>query len=219
MPGEFPMVSGQTIQDINSSVSTYRSFQPGRFPAQLATTDPRDVIASVDEIDRCVEEFGVAGLVWHHHFFGAFINDPAMFQIVAHAERHRLPIFVHIIDGSFLESPWRLEQLADAFPEMTFVALDGFSSPDRAQWMVYLAEKHPNILFDTGVATSVSHMLPRFIDSIGADRLIFGSDFYSEPRFFDVPFVLYELLNSEVGEAALAQVLGGNARRLLEIEP
>jgi hypothetical protein len=36
--------------------------------------------------------------------------------------------FVHIVADSAFEAPWRLEMLADAFPNLTFVALDAFSS-------------------------------------------------------------------------------------------
>jgi len=219
MPGDYPLPgSGPTISKINDDVRDYQELHPDRFPARLATTDPRDLQASIDEIDRVTEMGGVSGFAWHHHFWGAFVNAPTMYPIMERIQQTGLPVFVHIIDGSFLESPWRLEELSDSFPDTTFVALDGFSSPDRGFWMPYLAERHANWLFDTGVAISVSHAIPAFIKRVGAERLLFGSDFYSSPRFFDIPFALYELLNSTVDEASIEAVLRGNALRLLGLE-
>lgn len=219
MPGEYPGDgSGKSIAQINTDLRTYRELNSERFPAQVGTTNPRDLAESLEEVSRCVEELQVRGFVWHHQFFGAFINDPSMFAIVEKIETYGLPVFIHIIDGTFLESPWRLEELADSFPGTTFVALDGFSSPDRAMWMPYLAERHPNLLFDTAVATSGSHMIPQFVERVGAGRLLFGSDFYSTPKHFENPFVLYELLQGDLDQSEIAAILGQNARALLGLD-
>ena len=199
----------------NDQVFAYRKRAPDRFTAALATVDPRTVPAALEEIDRAVEELDVSGFVWHHHFIGTFINDPTMFPLVERIQSYRLPVFVHVIAGSFLESPWRLGELADAFPDVTFVALDAFSSVDQAGSLPGFARQHPNILFDTAAATTIAHFMPAFIANVGAERLVFGTDFYSTPRLFEVPYALYELLNSDIAPEALEKVLGGNARRLL----
>jgi predicted TIM-barrel fold metal-dependent hydrolase len=133
-------------------------------------------------------------------------------------EHHGVPAFVHIIADSKLESPWRLEVLADRHPNATFVALDGFSAPDQAHWMTYLATKHPNIVFDTGVMVSVAHLIESFVARNGAERLLLGTDFYSMPKLFNHPFPIYELLESELDDAQVQAILGDNGRRLLGIE-
>lgn len=202
----------------NDAVFAYRQRAPERFAASLATVDPRLGSAALEEIDRAVEELGAAGFVWHHHFLGTFINDPAMSGALERIRAHRLPVFVHVIAGSFLESLWRLGELADAFGDVTFVALDAFSHPDQAGSLRGFARQHPNVLFDTAAASSIAHFMPDFIAEVGAERLLFGSDFYSSPRMFAVPFALYELLNSPVDDNALEKVLGGNARSLLRLD-
>ena len=203
---------------VNDQVFAYRKHAPDRFPAALATADPRAVPAALEEIDRAVEELDVAGFVWHHHFIGTFINDPGMFPLLERIRTHRLPVFVHVIAGSFLESPWRLGELAAAFPDVTFVALDAFSSTDQAASLRGFAHQHPNVVFDTAAATSIAHFMPAFIAEVGAERLLFGSDFYTNPRLSQVPYSLYELLNSDLQQDALATILGGNARRLLGLD-
>jgi predicted TIM-barrel fold metal-dependent hydrolase len=218
LPAEYPAAGAEGgLTPVNDAVARYCSMAPDRFPAMLAAVDQRDTGQALEEIDRCVEVHGVRGFVWHHHFLGTFLDDPRMRPLIARIHEHGLPVFVHLMASSFLESPWRLQSLADEFSETTFVALDGFSSVNQAQWMGYIAEKHPKILFDTGMATSVSHGFVEFIDRVGAERLLFGSDFYSQPTFFTIPAMLYELVNSPIAPEDLRKVLGDNARRVLGV--
>lgn len=202
---------------VNDYVARYRDALPERFPAAVGTVGPLDGPAAVDELDRCVEELGMKGIVWHHRFQGTAIDHPAMDRFLERLQHHQLPAFIHLIADSSLESPWRLEILADRFPDVQFVALDGFSSPDHAHWMPYLAEKHPNIIFDTGVLVSVSHLIEVFVRRVGAHRLLLGTDFYSFPKLFNTAFPLNEILASDLTDEECRAILYGNAHRLLSL--
>jgi predicted TIM-barrel fold metal-dependent hydrolase len=210
-------VTSDNMASINAGVAQYRDQSPGRVAAALGTCDPTDPERAVAEIDRAVARNDLRGFVFHHHFQGTVINDPRMRPILARLAHHRLPAFIHILAGSILESPWRLEQLAHEHPDLTLVGLDGFSSPTQAGEMVHIAARCPNVFFDTGVLISVAHLLRPFIDAVGAERLLYGSDFYSSPQMFSVPFALYELLNLGLSERDLELVMSGNAKRLLQL--
>lgn len=199
----------------NDRVARYRELEPSRFPAALGTVDPADGQAALDEIDRCVEELGLRGIAWHHRFIGQAMDDLRMDPCLEKLAEHGVPAFVHIIADSTLEAVWRLEALADRFPEQQFVALDAFSSANQAHSLPHVAEKHPNIAFDTAVMVSVGHMMDRFIEMAGSDRLCLGTNFYSSPRLFRTPFPLAELKEMDLDPDTLAAVLGGNARRIL----
>lgn len=202
---------------VNDAMARYRDMHPDRFPASLGTVSPLEGDGSLDEIDRCITELGMRGIVWHHRFQGTAIDHPRMGLLLDRLARHSVPAFIHIIADSTLESPWKLEMIADRYPDMTFVALDGFSSPDHAHWMPYLARKHPNIVFDTGVMVPVAHMVENFVRTVGADRLLLGTDFYSTPKLFSHPFPVYELLASDVSDEDCRKILGDNARRILKL--
>ena len=203
---------------INDRVAEYRDRWISRFPAALGTVSPLEGDGALDEIDRCIKVLKMKGIVWHHRFQGCAIDHPRMDALLARVQNHGVPAFIHIIGDSKLESPWKLEVLADRFPEIRFVALDAFSSPDFAHWMPYLASKHPNIVFDTGVMIPVAHMLENFVKSAGAERLIMGTDFYSSPKLFSFPFPIHEILASDMSDDECKLILGGNARSLLGIE-
>lgn len=210
-------VTTASAPTLNDQAAAYRDLAPNRFVASLATCDPTDTDAALAEIDRAVTLLGARGITWHHHFQGTVVNDVRMDPLLESVQHHGVPAFIHIVAESFLEDPWRLQMLANKFPGIDFVALDGFSSAAQAGQMLELATMCPNITFDTGVSTSVGHGYDRFIEVVGPERLIFGSDFYEAPRLFAIPFPLYELLNLGLDRGDLALVLGGNVRRLLRI--
>jgi predicted TIM-barrel fold metal-dependent hydrolase len=202
---------------VNDALAEYRDKHKTRFPAALGTVSPLEGDGSLDEIDRCITQLGMRGIVWHHRFQGTAIDHPRMYLLLDRVRVHKVPAFIHIIADSKLESPWKLEMIADRYPDVTFVALDGFSSPDHAHWMPYLASKHPNIVFDTGVMVPVSHMLENFVQKNGSHRLLLGTDFYSSPKLFSHPFPVYELLESDLSDDECANILGNNARKLLKL--
>lgn len=207
-------VTAETAATLNDRARAYAQADPERFPAFLATCDPTDPGRSVEEIDRAVEA-GARGVVWHHHFQGTVVDDPRMDPLIQRLGHHGIPALVHVLAESFLEAPWRLQALARRFPEVEFVALDGFSSGPQAQQVLTIARDCPNLSFDTGVSISVAHGFRRFVEEIGPHRLLLGTDYYSSPPLFSIPFPLYELLNLGLDDEALSMVLGGNARRLL----
>ncbi|SHK73640.1 hypothetical protein SAMN05443637_11158 [Pseudonocardia thermophila] len=208
-------VNAANAPSVNDGVAAYRAKDPDKYLAAFATVDPTDVAAAVREVDRAAVELGVDGFVFHHHFQQTTINDQRMRPILEAIQRHRKPVFVHIVSGSLLEDPWRLAELAQEFPEITFVGLDGFSSPGGAGEMVLIAKQCPNLLFDTALLASVAHGLDAFVEAVGPERLLLGTDFYTQPRLYQVPFPLYEVLNLGLTDDELAAILSGNARRLI----
>jgi len=208
----------EATKRVNNYVACYRDAMPSRFPAAVGTVGPLDGPGALGEINRCIEDLGMKGIVWHHRFQGTAINHPMMDSFLERLQRYNLPAFIHLIADSSLESPWRLEILADRYPDVQFVALDGFSSPDHAHWMPYLASKHPNIIFDTGVLVSVSHLIETFVRKVGAERLLLGTDFYSFPKLFNTAFPLNEILSSDLTDEECQSILFGNARRLLSLD-
>jgi predicted TIM-barrel fold metal-dependent hydrolase len=155
-------------------------------------------------------------MVWHHRFLGVGIDHPGMDPLIDRLQAHGGVAFIHIIPESGLEAPWRLEILADKHPEATFIALGGLASFQSATWIREIGKRRPNIYFDTGAVTSVGHQILDFVAALGPERLLLGTDFYCDPHLFGMPFPLVEIRDQlGLGEDAVAEILGGNAHRLL----
>lgn len=202
---------------LNDSLAEYRDRNRDRFLAAAGVVSPRDGELAVEETRRCIEDLGMKAMVWHHRFDGCVINHAGMHPILREVARLGVPAMVHVICDSKLEAPWRLEVLAEKHPDVTFVALDAFSSPDHASWMQFIAWRSTNIIFDTGLLTSAGHSLDRFIEEVGAERLLFGTNFYSSAAVFETSFALQEVLALDITDEQKAQVLAGNAHRLFNV--
>jgi uncharacterized protein len=207
------------VRAINTQLAQYRGLEPQRFPAAFGTVDSLcGVELCVDEVRRCKEELGLSGLSWHHRFQGVFIADTRMFKIMEVMAGLQLPALIHVFAESTMEAPWGLEKLALSFPELTFVALDGLTNNPRVQEMVQLARHCPNILFDTACSFPVGNVLEIFVNEVGQDRVVFGSDLYVGPDTWLVPSGLQELRASRLDQKQKEAVLWNTAANLFGLE-
>jgi predicted TIM-barrel fold metal-dependent hydrolase len=148
-------------------------------------------------------------------FQGAFIDDPRIIPALAYCNRTGLPAFIHVVTGSLLEAPWRLARLCERFPHVRFVAMDALSSPHHADWCIEMARRLPNLFADTGLLASYGNPIEKFVDAVGPDRLLLGTDLETAPKSFSFPYAVYEVLHASLPRDTKQAVLAGNARRLL----
>lgn len=200
--------------ELNEEMAQYRSSNPERFPYACGAIDvwrPDDCVAELEHIHKALS---LDGVVWHHRLQGAFIDSQTTRTALEYCSAEKLPALVHVIADSTLEAPWRLAQLAEEYPGVTFIAMDGFSTPSNSSWMAQIGKRHSNIYFDTGVMTAVGHQLVSFIGEVGADRILLGTDLYVDPVSYHFPFSVYEVLHMPITSEQKAQILNQNARRI-----
>jgi hypothetical protein len=89
-----PAQSVHWSRELNDRLAATVAGNPNRFRAfaSLPMTDPA---ASVDELDRCVDELGFVGAMIHGQTHGIFLDHPTMRPILAAAARLDVPIYVH----------------------------------------------------------------------------------------------------------------------------
>ncbi len=173
------------------------SEKANEFVSEYVRADPDRLIAAGGirpdhpdperEITRLVRELGIRALKLHpsHQLFypNAYVDGtrPALREIYAACERHRLPVIVHTGTSIFprarnkFSDPMCLEDVAVDFPELTIVLAHG----GRPLWMpaaVFLARRFPNVWLEvSGVpparALDYFPQLPRL-----ADKTLFGTD-------------------------------------------
>jgi len=166
------------IRAINDGLAAYGQLSPGRFAALFGTIDPRHGKASIGEVER-VAEMGFAGLSWHHRMQGLPIDHPVMFDVVERMDALGLVAMMHCYANGDFEAPWRLRRLAERFPSTTFVALDAMTSPENLELLLGIAERCGNVFIDLTTTQLGARGVLLAIERAGADRLVFGSNYYS----------------------------------------
>ena len=199
----------------NEFLAAYRALHGERFPYVFAGANPTMGKQALQEMEYAWNTLRVNGFVWHHRTYGMTINHPMMEPLWSLAQDMGAPCAVHILSESKLESPWRLQEVAERFPKVTFLALDGFSNADQSQWMPFIARHHPNILFDTGALWAAGNLLEQFLRKIDhAPRLIFGTDYYPGMASHH-PAALIEILDLECPDSVKEGILGKTLQKLI----
>jgi predicted TIM-barrel fold metal-dependent hydrolase len=207
-----------TCVEQNRFYATCVRAHPARLAA-FATVHPAAGAAALEEVRRTTGE-GFIGLgELSPHSQHVRLNDPVWRQLLELAAELKLPVNLHVTDPASRKFPGRVEtpladfvRLAREFPQTTFILAHwggGLAwSPETAAL--------PNVWFDT--AASPLLYGPEVWAKMRTDRMLFGSDY---------PLILYPQTEREPGFAGLlaearqagasADVLGGNAERLLNL--
>jgi predicted TIM-barrel fold metal-dependent hydrolase len=201
----------------------------------FAHHDPFDPDAA-GELSRAVLEQGLRGFKILGPALDRGVDDPELVPLWEACETLGIPVLVHF--GPYLGgggiaagpnmSPLTLHTVAKAFPTVTFIVPHfGCGYPTDLLHLCWACE---NVCVDTsGNNEWVRWMVPpltledlfrQFRETVGAGRILFGTDSSHFPRGFVARYVEEQLracLQVGYTPAEVAQVFAGNARRALKI--
>jgi predicted TIM-barrel fold metal-dependent hydrolase len=203
-------------QAVNEAIAAYRDAAPQRFPLAFGTAEPlHGIKLAREEVSRLATELKLDGVVWHHRFQGAFVDDRRMHALLDECEAQGLPALVHMFAESDMQSPHALETLAREHPGVSFVALDALSGYEQGNALLYAATRCPNLYLETAGCVPLSRALGRIVTELGSERVLFGTDCYLEPRMWNEPIALRELtLDPRITDADRENIFWHNAVRL-----
>lgn len=200
---------------VNDRVASLVASQPDMHPCGIGLAEPSFGRAGLSEIAR-VKELGLRGVSFHCRFQGVSLSSGLMIEYVGAVCDNGLVPFLHCIGDLPDEALWRLEALAHEFPEHTLVALDAFCGAETIRQLFAVAERMPNVVFDTSLAAKGSAVV-EFARRFGSARVAFGTDQYTTSSAENAreDRALSQVLGSNLPADDKASILGGNARRIL----
>lgn len=197
---------------INEQMARYRGLAPDRFWV-LGTTEPLHGERSLAEIDRA-SQLGLDGLAWHHRFQGCYIDSKWMWPTLERMGQLNLVPLLHVNAESSLEAHWRLQRLARDFPDLTFLAMDGFWSYERARHALITATFTPNVVWDMGGPVCYISV-EEWVERNGSSTICFSlGGTYSGVGLTSRPKLLGDIESAAISDADRANILGGNVARL-----
>ena len=214
----------------NDDMADIVARHPGRFLA-FAGVNPFEGAKAVHELERCVRELGFKGC---GEFGYMDILDECCFPIYEKCVELDVPILIHFgftMPSATLKygDPVPLDEVALRFPDLKIIAAH-CAFPWFWQLAVVVARR-PNVYVDVsalGMVPEVARLqaILTFLN-LGADRVLFGTDFpFGSPatytpyvRGLRVNFLLRRLLGvAKVTPQDIEKMMGGNARRLLKLD-
>jgi hypothetical protein len=178
--------------------------------------DPRlGVDKARDAVRQCVDEYGFFGVKLNGAQNEYFIDDPELSLPVVEtiAKTGKLIAFHCGVDAYERTHPFRIAKIARRFAQMQIlcVHMGGVGFPGMSGAVIETAQAHPNMHL---VGSMVLHTaVLDAINTLGADRVCFGSD--TPFALMHVCVAMYQaLLDGEFSEQDRAKVMGGNLLRL-----
>jgi uncharacterized protein len=202
---------------VNDAVAAYRDLAPARLPAAVGIVEPLYGARGLPEIDRCRTELGLKGISFHTRFQGVSIDSPWVRRYLERMGETGLVPFVHAVGESAAEALWKIDNLAADFPDLVMVVLDAFSTFEQSAYVVRVAERRPNLVFDTALAHGWAFPA-QVVAELGATRIVYGSDLYSSTGApLDMYHVLDALIGSGLPAADIDLIVSGNVRAVLDL--
>jgi len=189
----------------NNEVAKYVQKYKGRFRGSCVIT-PFRIEEALREIERCHKEFGYVWLgEFCNYMTGYSYRTPEWSQVMKLATELNLVIQIHT-------NVAEMQYLAETFPETTIVFPHLGSSRDDIFTRIGIVAKHKNTHIElSGSGHERVGIIEKAVREIGADRVLYGSDFtINEPAG-----VIARVKNAFLTEQDRAKILYGNVERLL----
>jgi len=206
--GRYPVQEFEYLRKLNRIALQIKDIL-GDFYTPGFHIHPAFLEESLEEIDF-MHEHGVylmGELVPYMHNWGESFNVEAFHKILAKGEKYQMVCNYHT------PFDFDMNEIISAHPNMNFVAAHP-GERDRVAIHIEMMKKHPNLYLDlSGTGILRFGMIKRVIQEVGADRIIFGTDYpIGNPGLY-VEAVKFE----ELTEPEYRMIFSENAKRLLQI--
>jgi len=190
------------------------------------------------ELERGVKTLGLRGYKLIASSLTRPIDDKAAYPVWETAESLEIPVLIHfgVLGGGGGPArdlhnldPLSLWEVAASFPTLHFV-IPHFGACYFRE-LLQLCWACPNILIDTSGSNQWMAWMPykltlrdlflKCLETIGPDRIVFGTDSSYFPRGFAVDYLreqLREIRAIGVDDSTVHKIFYGNAARLLKLE-
>jgi len=218
--------TGWTTHDLCVETNDYILESIARYPKRLigfCAVQPQAPEAAIVEIERCARG-GIRGIGEMRPDMQLFDlgDEEAMQPVVDALRKHRLILLTHASEpvghdypGKGIITPDRLYPFITNFPDLTIVCAHWGGGLPFYALMPEVKQAMKNVFFDTAASPFLysPQVYNQVIQLVGADRILFGSDYplLAQTR------LLQEINSADLSEEEKSLILSGNARRLLSI--
>jgi predicted TIM-barrel fold metal-dependent hydrolase len=187
-----------------------------RFVTGIGTVEPTHQRKAIGEIERLGSMENISGVMWHHRHQGSSIDDPTTAECLAKMEELDLVAYIHSFPESQLESLDKIKKVAP-LTDSPIIVLDSLGLYSNVDTAIELATEFENIYFDTALLFSLGLIVERLVDEIGSERLVFGSDLYTDPLMYRYSPDLYQVQKAEISEKERNKILSENIKNILDL--
>ncbi|MGI6161203.1 MAG: amidohydrolase family protein [Christensenellales bacterium] len=167
---------------------------------------------AIDEIRRCIEEYGFGGIKVHYWMQGSTVHSKATHNLMELSIRHKVPVLFH--DGTPPTSETlQIAYLAEQYPKAT-VILGHSGMFDTWRSAIDACNRLNNLYLC--ISASPIQDVEQICLKARPDRLLFGSDYGAAPSD-DVFWNRFDAIEYGCRDSALKEkIYSGNALELMK---
>jgi len=164
----------------------------------------------VQQMKMAIREWGFKGLKLHPIAESFQANDEIVYPLMEEASRLKIPVQIHSHQPG--SQPALIGDLADRFPDVTIImAHMGMALYKDA---IFVGRKCPNVILETSAQPWTHRISKTVVDTLGATRLVFGSDAPLHHQEIE----LKKVQMASLSDGELRLVLGENMKRVLGLK-
>lgn len=192
------------------SIAAVRKY-PGRFRA-YCSINPHYPGITARELERYDELRDVfAGFKLHGDVHGVPYLEDGYRPVFEFAHERGLPVLVHSWAGSPNCGVPVIKGLMTLYPDLVLIL--GHSMHDDWTAAVEIAGENPSVYLDLcAVLDERSGVLEKFVNQVGSERILFGTDI----PWFDFFYYIGAVFAADISEEDIRNILYRNGRKLLE---
>ena len=201
-------IEGDAVLGNDDVLEAVRAY-PGRFIG-YATVDPNYPVEAAHDLERrmALPEFKMIKL--HPSLAGYPLDGPNYDCVWSMARARNCPVLTHAwADDKFCGQD-AVRRLMEKHPDVHLIfghALFHATFEKAAE----VARDFENLLLDITTSNHCYGMIEHAVETVGADRILFGSD----TPFISAAGAVGKVLYARIPDDDKAKIFGGNARRLL----
>lgn len=163
------------------------------------------------ELARWANDPRFVGIKLHPDLHEYPLTGPRYAEVWRHAERTGCPVLTHTWHGSAYDCLSMVDTVAEKYPEAVILTGHSGAMPSGFDSAIEVAKRRPQVILEICGSFNTGATIRRMVDEVGAQQVVFGSDF----PFIDLRISLGRVVFSGLGEDDLAAVLGGTMSNLL----
>ncbi len=192
------------VEHANTEIHKYIQAFGGRILGYAAVF-PADSQSVRQSVERWLAA-GFTGLKLHN-VSGLPYTEAAFEPAYVIANDRRLPVLFHTWGGQ--EELDHIRSVSERYRQASLLVAHAGSENEAAY--IELAKDCPNVYLDLALSMAPRGLVERLVEAVGAEKVVWGSDSY----FLNQAQQLGKVVGADIPEQAKAQILCGNARKIL----
>lgn len=195
---------------MNSELEAVMARYPGRFKGYY-TFNPNYPERFLEKMENILNIEGYIGFKFLPTYHRYPIDGENYRQALEFADKHSLVLLIHTWGNNDPHNgPRHIEGAAKMYPNAKFIM--GHSAPGELDQAIALVKQYDNIYLDLCDIHRHSGIVDKMVESVGADRVLFGTD----APWYDPAYCLGSVLFSHISDEDKYKIIYGNAKKLAE---